>query len=184
MRVIDNVFDNRYLFELVDKLKKTAWYPDNIANVSTYPYGNVGSHVLLGSSFFFREDINTIDYGADRNFSLDLIQTFYAIQRAAGRNLMLYEISGNMQMVGMDGTNHYDNLEVGGQQLSNVFSYILMLSGDQGEGGQFVNDTEGVEVPFLNGRLIEITSKELHRGMAFTTPNKVRYSLKFVGVQH
>ena len=101
MRVIDNVFDNRYLFELVDKLKKTAWYPDNIANVSTYPYGNVGSHVLLGSSFFFREDINTIDYGADRNFSLELIQTFYAIQRAAGRNLMLYEISGNMQMLSL-----------------------------------------------------------------------------------
>jgi hypothetical protein len=180
MRVFDDIFDTRFLIDLRARLSHSSWTPTNIANRHTWPYGESGSHKLLGSVFFHRKNINLIHYKQnDLDLSHTLIDCFYPIIQRAERHLFLQEISANLQFCGMDGTNHRD----GGGLSGNVYSYILMLGDDVDEncGGEFVNDSTNEIVPYKFGRVIEIHRDEVHRGLSFNVSDKVRYSLKFVG---
>ena len=59
--VYDDIFDARYLHEFFDNVVAMAGYNiTNIANRKTQPYGNTGSHRLLGKQIFARESINDI----------------------------------------------------------------------------------------------------------------------------
>ena len=181
MRVFDNIFDRRYLDELVSKLSHSPWYPNNIANRSTWPYGETGSHCIFGEQFFERKSLDIINYGSNVALSHELIDCFYAITRKAEKNLVLQEIAGNLQFAGMNGSDHRDTL---GGITDDIFSYILMLSADPGTGGAFVNETENKVIPFKHGRGNEIEGHAVHRGLAFETEHKPRYSVKFVGLDN
>ena len=94
--------------------------------------------------------------------------------------MILQQIATNLQFMGMDGTNHSDVIDPNVEE----YSYVLMLSDEyvsSEEGGEFVNDTVGETVPYRYGRTIEFKTSDKHRGLAFKTPHKARYSVKFVG---
>ena len=184
MRVFDDIFDKRYLDELIHKLTKTSWCPNNIANRSTWPYGDKGTHRFLGTTFFNRHNIDLIEY-RDLKLSTELIDIFYAINRKTEKKLLLQLIEANLQFMGMDGTNHIDMNNPNDKE--NEVVYIMMLSDEYIEtdgGGQFINETVGQEVEFKHGRVIEMSSTDLHRGLAFNIPYKPRYSLKFLGTEN
>jgi len=181
MTVFDDIFDRRYLVELAHKLSKEPWYPNNIANRYTWPYGDKGAHKLLGSIYFDRKDLDIIEYSSNLSLSYELIDIYYKIIERAHRKLMLKEIKTNLQFMGMDGANHCDST------LENEVGYILMLSDEDiepDEGGQFINETLNETVEFKQGRVIEFNPFDEHRGLAFNTPHKCRFSIKFLGTQN
>ena len=186
MRILDEIFDDRFLVDLVHRLNHTSWYPNNIANRNTWPYGDKGTHKLLGHTFFYRKNLDIIEYSTDINLSYQLIDSFYTVSSSFKRNLFLQQISGNLQFAGMDGTNHIDGRGFG-EDGKNVYSYILMLGDgltDSNDGGEFINETLGESVSYKLGRVIEIYSDEVHRGNSFRTPNRCRYSIKFTGIDN
>ena len=181
MRVFDNIFDKKFLDELSNTLRYTTWSLNNSANRTTWPYGERGTHRLLGNTLFNRKTIDIIEYNYDDlQLSHKAIEMFYAIQAHTKRSLYLEQIATNCQFIGMDATNHTDKIDTNAKE----YSFILMLCDDiidDNQGGEFINETLGETVPFRYGRLIEFETHEVHRGMAFKIPNVARYSLKFVG---
>ena len=180
MKIYDDIFDKRFLDEFTNRLRFANWYPTNIANRSTWPYGEKGTHRLLGDILFTRINYDKIEYSNDRNLSFETIDMFYAISTAVQRKMTLQQIATNLQFMGMDGTNHIDTLNPNTEE----YSYVLMLSDDyvsSEEGGEFVNETVGQTVPYRYGRTIEFKTSDNHRGLAFKTPHVARYSVKFVG---
>ena len=180
MKVFDDIFDKRFLDEFANKLRYTNWYPTNISNRTTWPYGEQGTHRLLGDVLFRRKSFDKIEYGKDKDLSFQTIDMFYAIRKAVQRKMILQQIATNLQFMGMDGTNHSDVIDPNVEE----YSYVLMLSDEyvsSEEGGEFVNDTVGETVPYRYGRTIEFKTSDKHRGLAFKTPHIVRYSIKFVG---
>lgn len=180
MRVFDNIFDKRWLDETVHRLTYAPWYANNIANNYTWPYGEKGTHKLLGDVFFERYSIDNILYHGDKKFSLDLIDAYYQILKKAERKLVLQQIGSNLQFMGMNGTTHVDST------VEDDYAYIMMLADDPTEignddGGEFVNVELNETVPFKYGRVMEIRAKDKHYGKAFNKPHVCRFSLKFVG---
>ena len=181
MRYIDDIFDKRCFNETIEKLRNTAWYPNNVANSYTWPYYETGTHKLLGDVFFERRSLDHIHYSeTNKDLSLELVDAFYAIMKRFERKLVLQGIYSNLQFMGMDGTTHTDSTH------DDDFAYIWMLgdSDVNNEGGEFVNVTRDEVVPYKFGRVIEITAKDEHYGKAFTTPFKCRMSFKFVGTNN
>ena len=74
----ENVFDRLWLSEVCDTLlNKEAWYANNVANRNTWPYGNDGTHRLLGINFFLRRNENHIlTSSSNRKLTNDLINAF------------------------------------------------------------------------------------------------------------
>tara|TARA_Y100000816_G_C25853693_1_gene445861 strand:+ start:99 stop:653 length:555 start_codon:yes stop_codon:yes gene_type:complete len=180
MKIYDDIFDKRFLDEFTNKLRYTNWYATNIANRSTWPYGEKGTHRLLGDVLFARINVDKIQYSKDKDLSFETIDMFYAIRKTVQRKMVLQQIATNLQFMGMDGTNHIDTLNPDTEE----YSYVLMLSDDHvsgEEGGEFINETVGQTVPYRYGRTIEFKTSDKHRGLAFKTPHKARYSVKFVG---
>ena len=180
MKIYDNIFDKRFLDEYTYRLRYIGWDSSNIANRITWPYGERGTHRLMGHSLFRRENEDMIHYSDNKDLSFQSIEMFYAIRGFVNKNLFLQHIVANLQFMGMDGTNHTDVITENVEE----YSYILMLSDDfvdANEGGEFVNATLSETVPYKYGRVVEIKTSDVHRGLAFTTPYKPRYSVKFVG---
>ena len=183
MRVFDNIFDKKFLDDFSYKLRYTTWNTYNIANRKTWPYGEKGTHRLLGNVLFDRKSIDIIKYHDDLELSYEAIKMFYAIQAKSNKNLQLEQIITNCQFMGMDGTNHTDVIDSKAKE----YSFILMLCDeiiDDNQGGEFINQTLEETVPFRYGRVIEFETHDLHRGMSFKEPHIVRYSLKFVGKEN
>jgi len=182
MKIHDNIFDKRFLVSLTHKLSMSPWYPNNIANRNTWPYGDNGSHKILGEIFYQRKNLDIIEYSKNIDLAYELVDCFYPIKRRAQKQLVLQLIAGNLQFCGMDGTTHTDGIGIE----KDVWSYILMLGDDvePGQGGDFINESTTQTVPYQFGRVIEIDAYERHKGMAFTVPNKCRYSIKFVGIDN
>jgi len=184
MRILDNIFDPFWVTTLARKLYYEPWKPLNVANSTTYPDGDIGSHRLMGTFWFQREEDSNdlITYGNNIELSHDLVRAFYAIQKRAQRNLKLTQIYGNLQFAGMDGTNHIDAPEH-----KQEISYVLMLSDGihlENDGGEFINETTQEVVEFKNGRVIEINAEDLHRGRAFNTQYIPRFSVRFTGYEY
>ena len=181
MKFYDDIFDQRFLFELVYKLKYNAWYADNVANRKTFPYGDKGTHQFLGQKYFIRENDDQIIYNDNKQLSNILIDCYWAIQRFTGSNLRLAEIFSNLQYKGMDGTFHKDGSD-------NQKVYILMLSDEipdtsiKDVGGEFINETFGEVAPFKFGRVIEFKASDSHKGMSFTEDNMPRISVRFMSM--
>jgi len=178
MRIFDNIFDPTWIHDTTNLLKhKVAWNPNNIANRSSYPNGEIGSHLMLGCVLFNRLDDDMIEYTLPLEDTRRFIGAWYAIMRRAERNGLLVNIGGNLQFKGMDGTKHIDGWP---------WNYVLMLGMDNKDlkGGEFINETTGEVVEYKSGRVIEIDKGEEHRANAFDNPNVPRYTLRLSGNEY
>lgn len=172
----DDIFDKKYLDEIASELIKAPWYAQNVANRNSWPYQERGSHRLLGDYFFHRLSEDDIRYNSNRNLSNNFINAFKAINQRLNKDLRLMECDTNLQFKGMDGSFHTDGRD-------DQIAYILMLSNEIVEdiGGEFINQTMNVTVPYKYGRVIAITASDKHRANAFTQPHIARISVKWLG---
>ena len=104
--VYDNVFDARFLHEFFDDvITRTGYNITNIANRNTQPYGNSGSHRLLGKQIFNRGNVNDIQDIDIMTFH-DCMRMYEMIENVLDEKLYLQNISVNIQPYGIDGTCH------------------------------------------------------------------------------
>jgi len=178
VKVHDDFFDKRYLDELSHKFSyEESWKADNIANRETWPYGEKGSHLLLGNVYFKRNDINHIFTSENKVSTNELINMFDRICFKLKNPLMLMEIAANLQFKSMDGTFHID-----GSEDQTVF--VLMLSShliEKNMGGEFIHGPTNTIVKYKLGRIVEFKAADPHKGLAFNKPYIPRISVKFVG---
>jgi len=172
----DDIFDKKFLDDISNELIKAPWYATNVANRKSWPYGEMGSHRLLGDLFFYRHNFDDIRYNTNRNLSNTFVNSFYAITKRLNKNLRLMECVTNLQFKGMDGSIHIDGRD-------DQTAYILMLSNEVAEniGGEFINETMNITVPYKYGRVIEITASDNHKANAFSEPHIARMSVKWLG---
>ena len=179
LKVYDDIFDKQWCDEISTELFKEPWYANNIANRKTWPYGNKGSHLLLGTTYFDRINNNKISYGKNITLTNNLIDAFDHIQKISNKKLRLMEIQSNLQFYEMNGTLHLD-----GDDQETIF--ILMLCNEnvnEDIGGEFYHKPSDTKVSFKHGRLIEQSGIDLHQGLAFNKPHIARYSIKWRGLQ-
>ena len=104
--VFDNWFDKRFVCELSDRITHnlTDIKFNNIANTNTWPYGNKGSHMLMGCTIFKRESLNRTSVLHEE------AHTFFNIFERIEKNLnikyYLKDIAINIQHSGCNGTSH------------------------------------------------------------------------------
>ena len=179
LKIHQNIFDKKWLDDLAYDLIKQPWFASNIANRKTWPYGDKGTHLLFGTTYFIRQNDNIINYAYNNlDLSHALINSFSAIQQRVRRKMKLKEILANLQFQGMDGPLHAD----GGNENDSIF--ILMLSNEnitEDIGGEFFHQPTNTFVNFEHGKLIEQSGADLHRGFAFKKPYVPRMSIKYVG---
>ena len=178
MKIFDDVFDKKFLDDLSYRLMNSAWFANNTANSKTWPYGNKGTHLLLGELYYLRvnDDVIKMSKTAE-DLSHSLKDSFYHLQKISNTKLKLIEIFANLQFKDMNGTNHID-----GKNDETVF--ILMLSNeiiDEDIGGEFIHEDTKKIVKYKYGRVIQFNANEIHRAMAFNKPNIARLSIKWVG---
>ena len=68
MKIFDDIFDKRFHDEFTNKLRYANWYPTNISNRTTWPYGEKGTHRLLGDVLFKRKS-NFVSFVLVRSLS-------------------------------------------------------------------------------------------------------------------
>lgn len=177
MEVLDDFLDKRFSDELYFDLLNGPWYASNIANRYTYPYGEKGSHLLLGNIIW--NPLN--EYFSDTNLELDIsfkfINTFNRLCSKLNKKLILKSIRGNLQFYGQDGTFHVD----GGDDYE---VFILLLHNgilDSDIGGEFINQTIDQTVKFRHGRIINFKATDTHRALSFNKPYIPRISVQFLG---
>jgi hypothetical protein len=164
-------------------MEKCDWRCNNVANRHTQPYGIEGSHRFMGS------DIYDNCEGAEDKFweyvyrgNFEQLEKFWNmynhIQLHSKNKCMLQSIWGNLQYKDMDGTFHLDGAE-------NQTAFIMMLAYqdiEENMGGGFYHEPSGQNIPFKQGRVVEITASDKHKGLAFNVPHIPRFSLKFLGL--
>ena len=174
MKYYDDILDKRFADELYSDLLKCPWYAQNIANRHTFPYGEKGTHLLLGITILnltytvFRKDVE--DRIVEKFLSL-----FEHLCKRFNKRLQLKAIDANLQFKGLDGSFHVDGAD-------NEEVFILLLCNeilDKESGGQFINETHNSSVDFRHGRIIEFKASDSHKGLAFNTPYLPRISVKF-----
>jgi hypothetical protein len=178
LKIHEDIFDKRWLDELSATLIEEKWSCNNIANRSTWPYGNKGSHMIMGNLYFQRANDNEIYYNDNKRLTKMLIHAFEGIENKT-QKMKLHEITANLQFCGMDGSMHTDGT-------AEHFVYIVMLSNDvidKNIGGSFYHQPTDTSVPFKYGRVIEQNGLDLHKAYAFNKPNIARMSVKWVGTK-
>jgi|TARA_B110000285_G_scaffold204000_1_gene240609 hypothetical protein len=177
IRIHDNIFDKKWCDEVTDALLNGPWYANNVANARSWPYGETGTHRLMGDCFFHRHADNHIRYNeSNKQLGESLINSFGRIIEST-HPMKLEEIYTNLQFVGMDGTEHRDGAP-------NQTAFILMLSNEhhsENIGGGFYHAPTDTTVDYKYGRVVEITASDSHKGMAFDIPHVTRMSVKYLG---
>ena len=173
----DDIFDKRFIDELYQLLINGTWKATNSANNYTWPYGEKGTHVLLGETIFI--PLNKYQQRSSKTLEEQKIflDTFDHLCKVFNDKLRLDEISTNLQFCGMDGSVHVDGLK-------NQIVYILMLSNNDlpnDIGGEFINTSTNSKFNFKHGRVIKLNAADKHQGLAFNKPNIPRISVKFMG---
>lgn len=178
--VIDDFFDAEFLAKLESKLLDIPVYSTNVANATSFPAGNVGSHRLFGVDIFARESVNRVD--ALHKDASTFFDAFDLIEQHlfAGVPVFLKRIDINLQYYGQDGTGHKD-----GSDDSDVTVMIMNNTRWKSEwGGQFQilgDDRETIveEHEYIPGRVLIFPGKLWHRGLAPLTPYGYRYTTVF-----
>jgi virulence-associated protein VapD len=182
MKYYDDLFDKEYLDSIAKVLaNRIPWFVNNVANKYSFPSGQYGSHLLMGQTLYnntwtpggFTNKEGSISY----DMTETLMDAYYYLCEYTQNIQDIEEIAINLQFKGMEGSLHTD-----GRKDQNVF--ILMLSNDVMEGidgGGFFYEPSGELVPYRYGRVVQLEGSSLHRGEAFTVPNKARISVKFMG---
>ena len=177
IKVHDNIFDKKWCDEVTDTLINSPWYANNTANAKSWPYGNTGTHRLMGDCFFQRVNENYINYNMNnKQLGEALINSFGQITQNT-HPMRLEEIYTNLQFKGMDGTEHVDGK-------NNQTAFILMLSNEHHSrniGGGFYHAPTDTTIDYKYGRVVEITASDSHKGNAFTIPHVARISVKYLG---
>jgi hypothetical protein len=100
------------------------------------------------------------------------------IQLHSKNKCMLQSIWGNLQYKDMDGTFHYD-----GTEEQTVFIMMFAYHDiEENMGGEFYHEPSGEKIPFKQGRIIEMTANDKHKGIAFNVPYIPRFTVKFTGL--
>jgi len=181
--VYDNVFDARFLHEFFDEVICPMGYNiTNVANRRTQPYGNTGSHRLLGKMIFNRVNVNDIRDIDIENFR-ECMRIYEMIERVIGQSLYLLDISVNLQPYGIDGTCHADS------EHDDEFTILVMTNPEwKKEWGpasfqlleKYDNNSRVIEEhEYVPGRVLVIPSIHPHRGIAPTHPYVYRTSIVF-----
>lgn len=177
IKIHDNIFDKRWCDEVTSALLNGPWYANNVANARSWPYGEKGTHRLLGDCFFHRYSDNHIKYNEhDKALGDSIINSFSRIVQET-RPMVLQEVYTNLQFMGMDGTEHVDGN-------NNQSAFILMLSNEhhsENIGGGFYHAPTDNIVDYKYGRVVEITASDSHKGMSFNIPHVARISVKYLG---
>lgn len=175
IKVFDKIFDDKFIFELNEICDKLPNIPHNIANPSTYPYGNSGSHDILGATLFRK----LTDYVYESTCPLPIM---YALDHFANNVLQekieLREIYSNLQVKGMDGTTHVDT--GGGSKTIILFTTFKW---DKTWGGEFQTlDSHGNvsnTIDYVPGRIIYLDADIPHRGLGPTVTGVYRHSIAY-----
>tara|TARA_B100000131_G_C17834761_1_gene499300 strand:+ start:69 stop:632 length:564 start_codon:yes stop_codon:yes gene_type:complete len=162
--VFDDWLDKRFIYELTQKI--TTDITDinfiNIANRRTWPYGDEGSHRMMGCTLFQRENLNRITIlNKEASFFFDI---FESIEKMLNIEYYLGAIELNIQHSGCNGTSHID-----GSQNEQTIMLMSNPEWDSKWGGQFqmLNNDGSVaeEHDYVPGRLIIFPSHIPHRGL-------------------
>ena len=184
--VYDDKFDPKYLHEVFDVLQgKLRYRACNVANASSWPYHQTGTHRLFGSQIFNRRHPNIIDYLDNEN-----APTFYSmfehlcvLMGVGSRNVYLERIDVNLQHSGCDGTLHIDS---NGPQDKGSQTVMVMPNPvwEKDWGGKFQIFSEDKsemleEHDYVPGRVIVFPSHLPHRGLGSTKEYVYRYSIVY-----
>ena len=184
IQIYDDLFDKIFLLDMsLWLMEKCDWRCNNVANRHTQPYGIEGSHRLMGS------DIYENGAGDENKFweyvhkgNIEQLEKFWEmydhIQLHSKNKCMLQSIWGNLQYKDMDGTFHLDGAE-------NQTAFIMMLAYqdiEENMGGEFYHEPSGQNIPFKQGRVLELTASDGHKGLAFNVPHIPRFTVKFLGL--
>ena len=176
IKVYDDLFDKKFLVETSHFLtfqetwtaNNTYWSP---LDKRTWPYSLVGSYLIMGHAYFS----SSTNYTDPSPLTSQLLNTFNHISKQTKEKIILNSIDANLQFKGMNTTFHVDGRD-------DQIAFIWMLSYfdvDKNDGGEFIHKPTNTKIPFANGRIIQMTASDLHRGMAFTKDHTPRISIKF-----
>ena len=179
--VIDGKFDKRYLYNLFSVIEGIGYTADNVANRKTWPFGEKGTHRLMGTQIFNRRSVNRITelHPSSSNF-FDL---FEQIERILGKQYYLNHIDVNLQHSGNDGTLHKDT-----RSCTHTIMFYPNPEWKKEWGGEFqIFSKDGKEVleeyEYIPGRIILFECNHPHRGLGPKKeyPDVYRYSIAFRG---
>jgi len=189
IKIHDNLFDNKFINDLAYiMVEEIGWKANNTAGPRRWPYGNAGPHRLLGENIFLNynwtdpyKNSSFIDMHIHPNKKLvsDFFSAFEHICASTNNDLILNGISLNLQFMGMDGSWHNDGND-------KQVAFILMVAYDEirdGMGGGFAHRPSDTVVDFKNGRLIEMTASDEHKGLSFNVPDIPRFTIKWCGIK-
>lgn len=162
--VIDGLFDDLYLHERYQEILATPLVLTNVANRKTYPYGNEGTHRLMGRTIFRRTDLNRVDeLVPNSSWYFDI---FDAVQERVENEMYLHGIYINVQYYGCDGTTHSDASK------ENEYTLLVMSNPvwEDEWGGEF-QLMKDFETPiethkYVPGRVVILPGAFPHRGLA------------------
>tara|TARA_B100000214_G_scaffold163245_1_gene117072 strand:+ start:176 stop:730 length:555 start_codon:yes stop_codon:yes gene_type:complete len=161
-QIYDNWIDGEYLHSLarlIESIDSLSF--DNIANRKSWPYGQKGSHRLMGSTIFSRSGLNRVEVlhpKASKFFDI-----FESIEDLSQKKYFLSQIQINVQHSGCDGTTHID-----GQDPQKTIMLMSNAIWQDEWGGKFQlleNDKVIEEYDYIPGRLLIFPSKISHRGL-------------------
>jgi len=174
MKISDDLLDKRFVDELYYDLLNSPWYANNIANRTSFPYGEKGTHLLMSNDIYLRQNNYTAHTS---NLTPKFISLFEHLCKCFDVNLYLKQICANLQFYGQDGTFHCDGN-------SKHLVFILMLCNENlpnNPSGEFINKDQNKKVSFKHGRVFMFNAAELHRANAFNKKYIPRITVKFCG---
>lgn len=166
-KIIDGVFDDIYIHQIDSMIRDIPVCSNNVANRSTFPFGQEGTHRLLGQVLFDRKSLNRISV-LHESVAI-FFDIFEMLEKKLNTKFYLSQISLNVQHTGCDGTTHRDS--------DNPNDYtIMIMTNSKWEshwGGQFqLTSADGKDVieehEYKPGRIIVIPSAHPHRGLGPT----------------
>jgi len=180
-KIIDNTFDQQYLHNIIQVLNDQLEYKaNNIANRTTWPFGDSGSHRMLGCRLFERKSLNRCTVLHDK--AQPFFDMFERICTLVNHEYYLQEIFVNLQHSGCNGSSHIDSIEGTNDELT-----IMVLPNptwSQEHGGQFEILDKGRVIEshdYKPGRIIIFPAYVSHRGHgpSLEFPHLYRYSIVF-----
>lgn len=163
-KILDNLFDEIYVHQVDALVRDIPVCSNNVANRSTWPFGQTGTHRLLGQVLFNRKSLNTITVLHES--SKTFFEIFEMIEQKLNTKFYLSQISLNVQHTGCDGTTHRDSSS------ENDYTIMLMTTSTWKPewGGQFQltspdGETVIEEHEYKPGRIVIIPSSHPHRGL-------------------
>jgi len=183
--VIDDRFDQKYLYDLFSVVEELKYRATNVANRRTWPFGYKGTHRLMGATVFNRLSINRIlQLHPSASHFFDL---FEQIENILGEQYFLSTIDVNLQHSGNHGSIHIDT-NTGGCSYTHTIMFYPNPEWKKKWGGEFeIYSEDGKKVveeyDYIPGRIILFESSHPHRGLGpkIEYGDVYRYSIAFRG---